>query len=141
MKIFYYLLLIIVFLNCQGSNKQYINEYGTVELIILEGTMQEKQIQFKKNAVIKNIVVENQNLKIQLTNWFCNEVNNMNLGASYFKLKFFDSSNNLELILYSFSKHSSIMIKQNLVKRHIEFDQNSKSYFPNHIIEVGLKDI
>jgi hypothetical protein len=100
---------LFIFGACQNKKTVKINpKEGNVEFVILNGTEFEKKIVYNKKDVFRKIGNSPDSTIIYLSDHFCKEIDDRNLGASFFELKFYDSKNNLELVLGSFSTITSI---------------------------------
>ena len=130
--------LLFIIASCQNTKSGKINSSeGKVEIIILNGTDFEKKIIYSKKEIIRKIESSPDTTTIYLSNQFCKEIDDRNLGASFFEMKFYDSNNNLELELGSFSSIASIRSHKSK-KINIVYDFKKNSYFPSKLIKIPL---
>jgi hypothetical protein len=136
-SVLYALLFIIA--SCQNTKSGKINSSeGKVEIIILNATDFEKKIIYSKKEIIRKIESSPDTTTIYLSTKFCNDMDEIrNLGASFFEMKFYDSNNNLELELGSFSSIASIRSHKKQ-KINIVYDFKKNSYFPSKLIKIPL---
>lgn len=132
--------LLFIFCSCQNSNSGRINpSEGKVEIIILNGTEFEEKIVYDKKEVIRKVENLPDSTTIYLSTKFCKEMDDIRtLGASFFEMKFYNSDNNLELVLGSFSKFASIRSHKKR-KFKIVYDFKRNSYFPLNQIKIPNK--
>lgn len=132
--------LLFIFYSCQNSNSGRINSSeGKVEIIILNGTEYEEKIVYDKKDIIIKVENLHDSTTIYLSTKFCKEMDEIrSLGASFFEMKFYNSDNNLELVLSSFSVSASIRSHKKR-KFNIVYDFKRNSYFPLKQIKIPNK--
>jgi hypothetical protein len=129
---------LFIFGTCQNTKTGKINPIeGKVEIVIMNGTEFEEKIIYDKKEVLRKIENSLHTTTIYLSDQFCKEIDDRNLGASFFEMKFYNSNNKLELVLGSFSSIASIRSHKKQ-KINIVYDFKKNSYFPSKLIKIPL---
>jgi hypothetical protein len=82
---------LIIFGTCQNTKTGKINPIeGKVEIVIMNGTEFEEKIIYDKKEVLRKIENSLHTTTIYLSDQFCKEIDDRNLGDSFFEMKFYE---------------------------------------------------